>query len=96
MAVAPQQIVSVASTTYPTDPQVSLPFEPDHFTFFDRSTTDGEDVLVSFDGVTNHGTLYANTPLAALNWTTKQRKVWFKQRAAGGAISVLVMAGTVI
>ena len=95
MAVAPQQVVSVAAATYPTDPQVNVPFEPDQFTFFNQAAA-GSDVVISFDGVTDHGTLYGDTPLAALNWSTKQRKVWFRQRVAGAAISALVMAGTVI
>lgn len=94
MPTAPLQTVSVSSTSYPGTPQVSLEFEPDQYTFYDVSSTTGEDVYVSFDGSTNHGRLRAGTPLAALNWETKCKKVWFKQVTAGGAISVDVMAGT--
>lgn len=94
MPTAATQVVSVSTTTYPTDPQYSVGFEPDQFTFYNQSVTDGEDVYVSFDGVENHGILRGNTPLAALNWETKSRKVWFKQRTAGSAIAVDVMCGT--
>jgi hypothetical protein len=96
MPIATMQTVSVAQATYTTAATKELGFEPDSWTFFNESATATDVVMLSYDGVNDHGKLVPRTPIAALNWSTKRTRVWLRLESGAVAVNVCVMAGTLV
>lgn len=94
MATMNMATVSVSSTSYTTDPSVTVGFEPDSILLLNRSSTAADVVLISFDGVSNHGILIPGT-LPVLEFKEKRTKIWLKLDSGASTTSVNVMAGTV-
>lgn len=69
-----------APAAYPTQPNVTVPFEPTQMIF--RAESGG--FLFSFDGVQDHGHCLA-TDTFVLKLDVKLRKVWIKQDAGGAS-----------
>lgn len=69
-----------AAASFPTNPDVSLAFEPDTWTL--KATAGTADL--SFDGVNVHLTLTSTDPILPL--PTKLKKLWVKQN--GGAATL--------
>ena len=93
MADAALQTITVTSGTYGNDPDVEFGFETDSILVLNRSSTSTDEILVSFDGVEDHGTTVPGL-LPAISWTAKRKAVWLR-RASAGSSNVQVMAGTV-
>jgi len=89
----PLQVVSVTATSYNTEPDITIGFEPDSIMFTNRNTTAGDEIRISFDGSNDHGELVGGL-VPALEFKTKRMKIWLK-RIGAGTSSVHVMAGTV-
>lgn len=94
MPIQPLTTLSIDDDAYPDDSQVELGFEPDFYSFFNESTTAADVIQFSFDGQITHGKLVPGTPIAAMSWETKGRRVWFRRATAGAAVAVSVMAGS--
>ncbi len=94
MATMNMATVSVSSTSYTTDPSVSIGFEPDSILLLNRSSVITDVVLISFDGVNNHGILIPGT-LPVIEYKEKRIKVWLKLDSGASTTTVNVMAGTV-
>lgn len=92
---APIVEVSLSSATYPSTAQLGTPtgLLYDQITLALLSTTAGDNVYISFDGVTDHGKLIAGT-IQGLTYTQKRRQVFLRLQTAPGPVSVVVMAGT--
>jgi hypothetical protein len=93
MADKALETITVTSTTYGADPDVSFGFEADSILVLNRSSTASDEILISFDGADDHGTTVPGL-LPAIGWTAKRRAVWLR-RASSGSSDVQVMAGTV-
>ena len=94
MSAANLQTVSVSSDSYPTDPQVSLGFEPDSTLFLNRSSTATDIVYISVDGANDTALLIPGL-MPALEYRTKYKKYWLRRDAAASTTTVNVMANTV-
>lgn len=96
MATMNMATVSVSSTSYTAvdAPSVTVGFEPDSILLINRSSTAADVVLISFDGVNNHGLLIPGT-LPALEYKEKRTKIWLKLDSGASTTTVNVMAGTV-
>ena len=94
MATMNMATVSVSSTSYTTDPSVTVGFEPDSILLLNRSSAATDIVYISFDGISDHGLLIPGT-LPVLEFKEKRTKVWLRLDAAAAATTVNVMAGTV-
>lgn len=87
--------VSVTSTSYPTDAQVSVTWEPDSLMFVVASTTSTDLIYVSFDGTADAGVLRPGIT-GAIAWQSKRTHVWLRLGpAAANPTSVDVMLSTV-
>jgi len=65
-----------ATTTYPTTPQVSLPFEAQMIVV---NEGDGDAVVfVSFDGANDHAALRRSSPTQAIAFQAKRKKCWLR------------------
>lgn len=93
MADLPEKIVTVTSqATYPTDPQIVVPFVPDYYTFLDLSNS--AIVHASFDGINDHVYLNPNVDPGAER-EKKVQKVWLRRDTAGvDVVQIVVMANT--
>ena len=94
MATMNMATVSVSSTSYTADPSVTVGFEPDSILLLNRSPTAADVVLISFDGVNNHGITIPGT-LPVIEFKEKRTKIWLKLDSGASTTSVNVMAGTV-
>jgi len=81
------QTVAAVPANYNASPDVVVPFQPDEMEIVNEGAAD---VLVSFDGSTNHDKLYnpAATKPTELRFVTNATKVWLKG-AGGGAVTVM-------
>jgi len=87
--------VSVTNVAYPTDPQVSLGWEPDSIMIAVTNTTATNLIYVSFDGEKDDGLLRPGIT-QAITWQSKRPNVWLRLGpAAANPTSVDVMASTV-
>jgi len=93
MADKALQTVTVTSETYGATADVEFGFETDSILVLNRSATSTDEILISFDGVADHGTTVPGL-LPALSWNAKRRALWLR-RASAGSSDVQVMAGTV-
>ena len=95
MAAIPETHVNVtAQSSYPTDPQLTIPYIPDWLCFVDLSTT--AIVHFSFDGKTDHG--YINPAFYPMFiWPGERKfvidKVWIRRDAPGVDTVVVVVTG---
>lgn len=94
MSAANLQAISVSSATYPTDPQVSLGFEPDSALFLNRSATATDIVYISVDGA-NDAALLIPGLMPALEYRTKYKKYWLRRDVSAATTTVNFMANTV-
>ena len=94
MPIATMETVAVVQATYTTVATKTLGFEPDSWTLFNESATASDVVMLSFDGVNDHGKLVPGTPIAALNWETKRPKVWLRLESGAVSVDVCLMAGS--
>lgn len=92
MPVAPLQELSISVTSYPTDPQVSLGFEPDAVTLEALTTTAAEKVYVSLDGTNTHYVLTPTFVPSLVLRNKSAKRLWLK--VASGTVAVAVMADT--
>jgi len=95
MPIHPLTVVAVAADTYTAAPSVALGFEPDSWTFFNESIVAADVIMLSFDGIVDHGKLVPGTAIAGLGWDTKMPRLWLRRSAAGAAVNVTVMAGSI-
>lgn len=89
-----QTVVTVTGTTsYPTNPQVSLGFTPDSVLVACESDDVSGYIDISFDGHNDHGRATKGTPLQAIEWRTHDHKVWLKTSSgAVGAVTARVLS----
>lgn len=79
MSVHMQQVDVGTVATYPSTPQVQIPFEPRRIAFLNEDSA--EDAYASFDGVNDHLHLPATT---AFQFEFQRvRNVWLREGAAG-------------
>ena len=81
-----------AQATYPTDPQVNLPFDS-KLSVVNECATLTSVVFVSFNGVDDHARLTLATPTTAFGFQATRRKMWLRCPAPGaGAVIAQVVA----
>jgi len=83
-----QQTVDIAAdTSYPTDPQVELPFEPKQVLFVNEDNA--ATLFVSFDGKEDQGKLLAGN---GVTFFQRARRIWLRRSGGGGTVPINVMA----
>lgn len=93
MADLALQDLSITATSYGTDPDVLLGFEPDNILIINATSGTGDIIRVSFDGVNDHVTVVTKlNDVQPLN--VKRTAIWLRRTTAGTS-SVYVSANTV-
>ena len=75
--------VTISSDAYPPTPQVGLGYTPTSVLITNRSADTADVVLISFDGVTDHGLL--DQYLRAAPWHQPSKQVWLRAEAVPDA-----------
>lgn len=90
----PLAVVSVTVTSYAASADVEFGFEADSVLVINRTTTAGDEVRFSFDGVSDHGEVVAGL-IPAMEYKAKRRRIWLR-RVSAGTTTIHVLANTVI
>lgn len=83
------QKVAVSVTSFATNPDISLDFEPKNVAVMSQDTDASLEAEVSFDGVNVHGYLKPTTPSAALLYENPPKKIWLKVTSGAAVIQVI-------
>lgn len=74
-------LVDVSGTAaYPGTPQVVVPFEPIQIAVVNQGPNSGDDIFLSFDGVTDHAQIFGGD---GVTFFQRVKKVWLRRGAVG-------------
>lgn len=97
MSWAPYTPKTITGTTYTSDPDITLTFEPSEIVVVNQSTDPLNTIYVSFDGRTDHILLIMATPLESFRAGTRQTKIWFRRGTfSSGSAIVATMANSYV
>lgn len=94
MPAMPQVTITVSNISYDRAvPDVSLDFEPTEWLIVNRSSSPSDIVEFSFDGVDSHGSVIPGSPIAAVSYRIRAKKLWLID-VGGGNPTVTIMANS--